>query len=101
MSDINSNPLGLRTDQLGRLPIGEVLHLTGWSLETLRRRIAAGLFPPPLSGGQGRKRCWAYADVYCWACNQPGTKFSRQEIDKYDRSIIIKTVEIINEAGHD
>jgi len=75
MSKHTNNPLGLKTDLLGRLQIGEVLRLANFSKATLYRMIKKGQFPQPLPGWRsGQKRLWAYDVVYHWACSQPGSK---------------------------
>ena len=76
MSKHTNNPLGLKTDLLGRLQIGKILRLTNTSSKTLSRMLKKGQFPQPLPGWKnGKKYLWAYDDVYQWACSQPGRKF--------------------------
>lgn len=71
-----NNPLGLRTDLLGRLQVDQVLRLTNCSKATLYRMIKQGRFPQPIAGWRsGQKRLWDYSKVYEWARSQPGSKF--------------------------
>ena len=65
--------LAIKTDVLGRVLIGEVMRVTGWSRWTLRRKILMGRFPPPAAGiGRGEQHRWALQDVLGWARAQPG-----------------------------
>lgn len=69
----NDNELRIRTDALGRVLMGEVERITGWSRWTLRHKIQQELFPAPVAGlGRGESRKWREADVRNWALTQPG-----------------------------
>lgn len=69
----DNNELHIKTDALGRVLMGEVERITGWSRWTLRNKIKKELFPTPVAGlGRGESYRWREADVRDWARSQPG-----------------------------
>lgn len=47
--------------------VQEVLTLTGWSIDTLNRRVANGEYPQPIVGGKSRSdRKWARKQHTRW-----------------------------------
>lgn len=58
----------IRTDGLGRVRLGEVLRLTGWSRTTLWRKTKTGQFPRPAWGRKrGEAWYWRISDIIQWA----------------------------------
>jgi predicted DNA-binding transcriptional regulator AlpA len=47
------------------LSVEDVCGLTGWSVATLDRRVAANEFPQPIESGKKRK--WTLAQYETWA----------------------------------
>ena len=71
------NKIGIKTDPLGRVLVGEIQRITTWSRWTLRKKILQGLFPSPVDGlGRGESQKWRESDVRNWALSQPGTSIS-------------------------
>lgn len=67
------NELRIKTDALGRVLMGEVERITGWSRWTVRNKILLNLFPAPVDGlGRGESQKWCESDIRDWAISQPG-----------------------------